>query len=194
VNLQEAVLVAATASRTQMRQTYLRAVVEGAVNTQCTADQERGYGTLRLLTLATLRLPDLALYAHWAQACDDSSDRRAGRVSLMVVRAVGDVACGALRLAHRALERHCRERGDEAAGWVTRAIDHAIEQLRRQPDRQVGAYEVGATLGLARVAMVWLARATAATADDPALVCDQLAHGLGDLLAVYLIARQAGGS
>jgi hypothetical protein len=194
VNLQQAVLEAATASKTQLRQTYLRAVVEGAINTQCTADQERGYGTLRLLTLATLRLPDLALYAHWAQVCDDRGGGRAGRVSLVVVRAVGDVACGALRLAHRALERHCGERGDETAAWVTRAIDHTSEQLRQHPDRQVGAYEVGVTLGLARVAMVSLARAIAATADDPRLVCEQLADGLGDLFAVYLIARQAGGS
>jgi hypothetical protein len=176
-----------------MRQTYLRAVVEGAVNTQCSADQERGYGTLRLLTLATLRLPDLALYAHWAQVCDGRGDGGAGRVSLVVLGAVGDVACGALRLAHRALERHCRERGDEPDAWVTRAIDHTSQQLRQQPDRQVGAYEVGVTLGLVRVAMVSLARATAATADDPRLVAEQLVDGLGDLFAVYLIARQAGG-
>jgi hypothetical protein len=48
------------------------------------------------------------------------------------------------------------------------------------------------TLGLARLAMVSLARATAATADDPRRVAEQLADGLGDLFAVYLIARQAG--
>jgi hypothetical protein len=194
VNLQQAVLVAAGVSRTQMQAAYRRAIDEGSVNTQCSADQERGYGTLRLLTLATLRLPDLALYAHWAQVCDDRSDGGARRVSRLVLRAVADLSCGALRLAHRALERHCRERADEPAGWVTRAIDRASEQLQGQPDRQVGPYEVGVTLGLARVAMVSLARATAATADDPGLVPDQLAYGLGDLLALYLIACQAGGS
>lgn len=193
MNLQQAAREASTASRTQLHQTYLRAVAEGAVNTQCTTDQERGYSTVRLLTLATLRLPDLALYAHWAQVCDDRNDGRPGRVSVVVLRAVGDVACGALRLAHRALERHCREHGDGTAGWVTRAIDHTSEQLARQPDRQADAYEVGVTLGLARLAMVSLARATAATADDPRLVPEQLADGLGDLFAVYLIARQAGG-
>ncbi|HEV3485062.1 MAG TPA: hypothetical protein VG106_06625 [Vicinamibacterales bacterium] len=194
VNLQQAALAVAAAGRTPMRAAYLRAVVEGSANTQCTADQERGYGTLRLLTLATLRLPDLTLYAHWAHVCDDVSDGQARRVSLAVLRAVADVACGALRLAHRALETHCDERDDDAAGWVTRAIDRASEQLRAQPDRQVGPYEVGVTLGLVRLAMVSLARATAATADDPELVSDELSYGLGDLFAVYLIARQAGRS
>jgi hypothetical protein len=125
VSLQQAVAVAATASKPQLREAYLRAVVEGAVNTQCTADQERGYGTLRLLTLAMLRLPDLVLYVHWAQVCDDGSDRRAGRVSGVVLRAVGDVACGALRLAHRALERHCAELDDQSpTAWVGR--DHGF--------------------------------------------------------------------
>jgi hypothetical protein len=194
VSLQRAVLVAAATGPSQLRRAYRRAVVEGSVNTRCSAAQERGYGTLRLLTLATLRLPDLALYAHWAQVCDDGADGRGQRVSGVVLQALADSACGALRLVHRALERHCDERGDEPAGWVTRAIDRASELLGGQRDQSFGAYDVGVALGLSRLAMVSLARATAATADDPGLVADLLADGLGDLFAVYLIARAAGGS
>jgi hypothetical protein len=39
---------------------YVRAVAHGAANPQCSAVRERRYGTLRLLTLASLRVPDLA--------------------------------------------------------------------------------------------------------------------------------------
>jgi hypothetical protein len=101
VRLQQAVLFAGATSPTQMRQEYLRAVVAGSANTRCTAPEERGYGTLRLLTLAALRLPDLALYAHWAQVCDDRPDGQARRVCLVILQATADSACGALRLDDR---------------------------------------------------------------------------------------------
>jgi hypothetical protein len=192
VNLQRAVLVAGAASDAQLRESYLRAVLEGAATTQCTVREERCCGTVRLLALAALRLPDLTLYAHWAQVCDDSCDARARRV---VLRAVADLACGALRLVHRALERHCHDLDEgSAAAWVTRAIDHARERLHEHPGhRDFDTHEVGVALGLARLAMLSLTRAIAATIDDQRLVCEQLAEGLGHLFAVYLIARQAGG-
>jgi len=44
-----------------------------------------------------------------------------------------------------------------------------------------------------RSATVGLTRATAATAGDRMLVPEQLAAGLGHLLAIYLIARAAAG-
>ena len=44
-----------------------------------------------------------------------------------------------------------------------------------------------------RSATVALTRATAATAGDRMLVPEQLADGLGHLLAIYLIARAAAG-
>ena len=43
----------------------------------------------------------------------------------------------------------------------------------------------------ARRAAIALRRATAATASDPIRVAEQLAAGLGQLLAVYLIASEA---
>jgi hypothetical protein len=194
VNLQRAVLVAGAASDAQLRESYLRAVLEGAANTQCTAREECCCGTVRLLTLAALRLPDLTLYAHWAQVCDDSCDARARRVLGVVLRAVADLACGALRLAHRALEHHCHDLDDRPGAWVARAIDCARQRLHEHPGhRDFDPGEVGVALGLARLAMLSLTRAIAATVDDPRLVCEQLADGLGHLFAVYLIARQAGG-
>ena len=44
------------------RSLYACAVARGVANTHCSIEQERRYGVLRLLTLATLRLPDLAVY------------------------------------------------------------------------------------------------------------------------------------
>jgi hypothetical protein len=44
------------------RAMYGRTVAFGVANTQCSSDRERRFGALRLLTLATLRLPDVALY------------------------------------------------------------------------------------------------------------------------------------
>jgi len=69
------------------------------------------------------------------------------------------------------------------------------QRLHEHPDRRdFDTDGVGVTLGLARLAMVSLTRAIAATADEPRLVAEQLADGLGYLFAVYLVARQAGGS
>jgi hypothetical protein len=58
----------ARASERELREAYAAAVSHGADSTWCAAVEERGYGTLGLLTLAVLRLPDLVLYAHVAQA------------------------------------------------------------------------------------------------------------------------------
>jgi hypothetical protein len=45
----------------------------------------------------------------------------------------------------------------------------------------------------ARSATLALTRATAATASDRMLVPEQLAEGLGHLMAIFAIARAAGG-
>ena len=177
-----------------MRRAYSRAIAQGAANTQCTAREERAYGALRLLTLATLRLPDLALYAHLAHVCDDEVAERnvqeSPGASLVVLRAVSDISAGALRLAHRALESHGHELDCTVSAWVTPAIDHAGERLDAAPAEH--EFVVGVTLELARLATSALTRATAATAEDPMLVPDQIADALGLLLAVYLIASEAG--
>jgi hypothetical protein len=44
------------------RAMYGQAVAFGVANTHCSSERERQFGALRLLTLATLRLPDVALY------------------------------------------------------------------------------------------------------------------------------------
>lgn len=108
---------AAHAAKREMRDAYAAAVSHGARNTRCAPDEERAYGTLRLLTLATLRLPDLFLYAHVAQAfCEDPE---VDRVPAVVVDAVRAIAAGALRLAHRALETHAREQAVNPACGLT---------------------------------------------------------------------------
>lgn len=186
MNLQRAVAAAAATRGTQAGRVYQRAIADGAHNTQCTAEQERAYGTLRLLTL---RLPDLVLYAHLLHVHGDEHDGR--RLPCPVVRALSDVASGALRLAHRALETHARAVHDEAAGWVEWVVRHAGREL------DVVALGDGAAAPIlieqARRATIALTRATAATASDPMRAPEQIAGGLGHLLAVYLVATEAVG-
>ena len=193
--MRRATIAAAAASPAQIRRAYSRAIAQGAANTHCTAREERAHGALRLLTLATLRLPDLALCAHRAHVFDDELAERADQespgASLVVLRAVSD-SVGALRLAHRALESHGHELDYAVSAWVTQAIDHAGERLDAAPAEH--EFVVGVTLELARLATSALTRATAATAEDPMLVPDPIADALGPLLAVYLIVSEAGAS
>ena len=64
MDINRAVALAATSRRAELRRVSAEAVARGANNTGCTAGVERSYGTLRLPTLALMRLPDLALCAH----------------------------------------------------------------------------------------------------------------------------------
>jgi len=185
MNMNRAVVTAAAADESQLRRAYSAAVAHGSRNTQCSASEERGYGTLRLLTLATLRLPDLSLYAHVLQVFDEDPDVE--RVPPVVVGAVRTISSGALRLAHRALETHARNVGYETGVWVDRALEQAGAWLCCEVD-----VEVPVLLDQARRATIALTRATAATADDRMLVPEELANGLGHLLAIYLIATTIG--
>ena len=139
------------------------------------------YGTLRLLTLATLRLPDSFLYAHLVEVLDEDADgdrlRACGRAG------IGAPAAGALRLAHRALETHARNVGYQAGAWVDRALEHASALLWREIDARRRCCST-----MRGGAAVALTRATAATADDRMRVPEELAYGLAHLLAVYLVA------
>ena len=79
----------------------------------------------------------------------------------------------------------------EAAGWVEWVVRHAGREL------DVVALGDGAAAPIlieqARRATVALTRATAATASDPMRAPEQIAAGLGHLLAVYLVATEAVG-
>ena len=101
MNIEQAFDEAAHASDARLRKSYEVALAHGATNTACRPDEERLYGTLRLVTLAILRLPDLAMIAQLMHM--DSEDR-------IVLRAACEVAGGALRLAHRHVRRAIRKR------------------------------------------------------------------------------------
>jgi hypothetical protein len=176
---------AVQASAWELREAYTAAVSHGANSTWCAAAQERGYGTLRLLTLATLRLPDLFLCAHVAQAFRE--DPKVDRVPPVVVDAVRATAAGALRLAHRALETHASDVGYETGAWVDRALERAAARLAREVEP-----DVPVLLDQARRAAIALTRATAATADDRMLLPAELADGLAHLLTVYVAAASLG--
>ena len=120
MSMSQAVATAAAADDAKVRRVYAAAIARGASNTLCTAEQERAYGTLRLLTLASLRLPDLVLYSHLLEGF--ANDPEVNRVPPVVVGAVRAVAAGALRLSHRALETQGRDVGYETgASWPSTA-------------------------------------------------------------------------
>jgi hypothetical protein len=185
MNMDRAVARAAAADEPRLRRAYSAAVAHDSRNTQCSAPEERAHGTLRLLTLAILRLPDLFLYAHVLQVFDE--DPALERVPPVVVRAVRTIASGALRRAHRALETDARNVGYETGAWVDRALEQAGAWLCCEVD-----VEVPVLLDQARRATIAITRATAATADDRMLVPEELANGLAQLLAIYLIATTIG--
>ena len=161
------------------RAMYGRAVAFGVANTQCSPERERKFGALRLLTLATLRLPDVALYGELLHC--HSAER--GACCLVAQTLVG-ASSGAMRLAHRALEMHALEFGYRADAWVQHAVDGAGDELG-STEKEEG---LPVALEQARLATLALTRATASTANEPMLVHEQIADALGHLLVIYLIA------
>ena len=179
MNIEQAVDEAAHASDARLRKSYEVALAHGATNTACRPDEERLYGTLRLMTLAILRLPDLAMIAQLMHI--DNEDR-------VVLRAACDVAGGALRLAHRALETHGRDVGYEIAAWIDDTLLTAAVELAREHD------EVPVVIEQVRLATLALTQAAAATGEDRMLVPDRLAKSLRHLLVVYVIAERLDGA
>jgi hypothetical protein len=181
MSVNRAVAIAAAADQNELRSLYGQAVSHGGANTLCTPEEERAHGTLRLLTLAMLRLPDLYLHAHLLGALDE--DPSVEPVPPLVISQLGEVAAGALRLAHRALETHAHELGYKSGVWVERALERARAQLccdleRAQPP----------LVEQARRCAIALTRAIAATAGEGMLLPGELADALARLLALYLIA------
>ena len=124
---------------------YERAVSHGATNTLCTPEEESAHGMLRLLTLATLRLPDLYLYGYLLEAVDE--DPSVEPVPPIVASRLGGIAAGALRLAHRALETHAHELGYDP-GVLGRAGAGARSRaaVRRSRACAAAAGQPGATV------------------------------------------------
>jgi hypothetical protein len=175
MKIEQAVDEAARASDAQLRKSYEVALAYGATNTGCRPDEERLYGTLRLVTLAILRLPDLAMIAQLMYM--DDEDR-------VVLRAACDVAGGALRLAHRALETHGRDVGYETGAWIDDTLLTAAAELAREHD------EAPVIIEQVRLATLALTQAAAAIPEDRMLVPDRLAKSLRHLLVIYVIAER----
>jgi len=184
MDINRAVALAAKADETELHRLYAEAVARGADDTSCTAEAERDFGVLPLLALTLARLPDLALVGHLLDSIDgDEGDP-------LVARAASHVASGALRLANRALEVHGRDVGYQTSVWVEQALLWTATELSTHATvGDEGLWVVDE----ARAAALALAAAAAATASDRMLVPEQVAEGLGCLLAIYAIAKVAGG-
>jgi hypothetical protein len=129
------VVAAAALDVRRRRAMYGRAVAFGVANTQCSSERERHFGALRLLTLATLRLPDVAPYRELLHS--DSGERSP---CCLVAQTLIGACAGAMRLGHRALEMRPFEVGYRADAWVARAVEGTRAELsrsvrrRREPD------------------------------------------------------------
>jgi hypothetical protein len=185
-DMQRAMAVAARADASQLERAYALAVAAGGANTRCAERPERAHGALRLLTLATLRLPDLALQAYLLDVAEC-----AGVEALQFeLQAVWEIAAGALRLAHRALEAHADAVGYEPAAWVGHALGRAREALAGiEPAPIEGT--VAITQEQVRRVAVALTRAAAATAEDAMRVPDETATALAHLLTLFMITSEA---
>ena len=182
MNMAEAVARAAAADRAWLRRAYAAGVAHGAASTGCTAEEERTYSPLRLLTLAALYLPDLAVYAYLLDVMDE--DDEVDRVRAALAEELGATSAGALRLAHRALETHARNVGYETGCGLSGC---SIMRVRRCGARPMRRHWCCSSMRGARRSRS--TTATAATADDRMQVPEELAHGLSHLLVVYLIVR-----
>jgi hypothetical protein len=178
-DISQAVAMAAGLDSRDRRSLYACAVARGVANTHCSIEQERRYGVLRLLTLATVRLPDLAVYGELLHSQDEE-----GCAACLVAQALIGASSGAMRLAHRALEMHSLDVGYRVDAWLERALEGACDELQHS----VAAGGSPATLDQARLVTLALTRATVSTANDPMLVPGQIADALAHLLAIYMIA------
>jgi hypothetical protein len=176
--ISRAVAAVAALSVRRRRAMYGRAV--GVANTRCSSERERQFGALRLLTLATLRLPDVALYGELLHSCAGEP-----RACCLVAQTLIGAASGAMRLAHRALEMHALEVGYRADAWVAWAVDGISGEASASGDDING---VPVVLDQARLATLALTRATASTANQPMLAPVQIAEAHGHLLVTYLLA------
>jgi hypothetical protein len=184
--LHHAIVLAAAADADEVHYAYGEAVAEGAMSTLGCPSCERAHGTLRLLTLALLRLPELAVQAHLIDVNDAAPE---GILDLILERSCATSA-GALRLAHHALEAHADALGYDAGAWIQHAHERAQVALHElEPDLIEGETAVAQTL-VRRVAVA-LTRAAAATEGDGLAVADEIATGLAHLLTLFLVASEA---
>jgi hypothetical protein len=183
-DIQRAMALAASAGADEVEYAYWAAIAEGRGNTRCDAVSERAYGPLRLLALAGLRTPELALHAQLL----DVGQRR--ELDSLVLDAGCLTTAGTVRLLHRALEAHAAALGYAHLAWIS----HALARARRALDGlALASIDGNATAihgQLLRGASA-LARALAATAEDPMRVPDEIASALAHLLTVYLVASEA---
>jgi hypothetical protein len=156
IGMRRALVVAAAMSEPKLRLSCQRALARGVGNTGCTPGEERVHGALRLLTLATLRMPDLVLYAGLVDVYEDGPD--GSPVPRAAVLAIGDASAGALRLTHRALEAHGQSIRYAIAAWIDRAHRHAASELNVDASHDD---EVPFAVEQARLATIALTRATA---------------------------------
>ena len=165
MSINRAVAIAAATDQTALQWLYERAVSHGAANTLCTPEEERASGTLRLLTLAMLRLPDLYLYSYLLEALDE--EPTVEPVPPLVTLRLSEIAAGALRLAHRALETQAHELGYETGAWIERALGRARTELCGDPELVLVDQARRCAIALTRRSRPPPARPCSSTASSP---------------------------
>ncbi len=178
--IDEAVARAAAVGNGELRRLYSLAVAHGRAATLCEADQERTERAVTLLALAVVRLPDLLLYAHLAEAADGEDCPEALLEELC--EPLLAICSATLRLTHRALEAYALQVWFETPAWIGRSVEQTEAQLATERDSGVPML-----VDQGRQAALALTAAIASLDCDHMQVCEQLATGLGHLLGIYVI-------
>jgi hypothetical protein len=183
--INRALTLAASASPVELGQAYATAVACGGGARAFKAEDEREVATLRLLALALMQLPHLAVCAYTLDMVADAE------VDALATETASVVAADVLRLAHDALEADARDVGYRTDAWLEHALVGARLELGAHAEDDCEYVPVA--LEQARSSAVALSRAAAATAGDRMQVPEELAGALAHLLAVYVLAQAAGG-
>jgi hypothetical protein len=183
--INRALTLAASASLAELGQAYATAVACGEGTRACRAEDEREVAAVRLLALALMQLPHLAVCAYTLDMVADAD------VDALATESAAAVAADVLRLAHNALEADARDVGYRTDAWLEHALVGARLELGAQAEN--GCEYLPVALEQARSSAVALSRAAAATAGDRMEVPEELASALAHLLAAYVLAQAAGG-
>ena len=179
---------AAAEGTEKMPGAHQAALSVGGDDVGLTRTNELQLGSLGLLVLALLRMPDLFLYCNVLEASDlDGTSEHLPPVAVARVRILsGD----ALRLASRTLESHM---ADERSGVETtfRLTDAYTQAAGLLDDRTAIPEESPLLLVHAHHALWALADAAAATGEpNPTVITERLVDAIARLLVVFTVASQ----
>lgn len=166
---------------------HRHAVCYGANYTRGRRETEQQASSLKLLTLAMCRLPDLALSTCVVQALGGSE--RDERLEEIVAQLKLEAA-GAIRLCQRALEVHARNVGYDLQEWSMSIVETTSAVLHMSHNARANGEPCSTPLGELREATRAICQALAACENDRMAVPEHLSEAIGRLLLLFMLASK----